>query len=106
MKTNPTKTDLKRNFFSLKEKEPKDETNNDLHFPKAVNPRMTTDQLTIPPARVWDKIEQILDQQDDRRKTANTMIATSFRSKEKTTWSYLFAIGAACLVAAYFWFIR
>ena len=44
---------------------------------KAVKSTMT-EQLIVPPARVWDKIEKILDEQDARRNNANTIIAASF----------------------------
>lgn len=37
-----------------------------------------SEQLVIPPTRVWNKIEAILDEQDNIRKKANELIATSF----------------------------
>jgi phosphorylcholine metabolism protein LicD len=42
-----------------------------------------TEELAIPPARVWDKIEKILDEQDDRIKSANLIIASSFSCNNK-----------------------
>ncbi|MDB5249466.1 MAG: hypothetical protein JWQ40_3860 [Segetibacter sp.] len=46
--------------------------------PKAVKPIMT-EQIVVPPARVWNRIEKILDEQDKRAQYANTLIAASFR---------------------------
>ena len=62
-----------------------------------------TNQLTIPPAHVWDKIERILDEQDNRKKMADTMITSSFRSKEKQVKGYLFAFAGFSLMAGFFW---
>ena len=42
-----------------------------------------TEEIAIPPARVWDKIEKILDEQDDRIKSANIIIASSFSCNNK-----------------------
>lgn len=50
--------------------------------PKASKPIMT-EQLVMPPARVWDKIEKILDEQDNRIKNANHLITSSFSPKQK-----------------------
>jgi hypothetical protein len=48
---------------------------------KAVKLTMT-EQIVIPPARVWDKIEKILDEQESRRKDASNMITSSFAKKK------------------------
>jgi hypothetical protein len=42
-----------------------------------------TEQLIAPPARVWDKIEKVLDQQEHRRKEACEIIANTFNNKTK-----------------------
>ncbi len=43
---------------------------------KAVN--NMAEQLVKPPARVWEKIQAALDEQDNRRNDANKMIMGSF----------------------------
>ena len=56
-----------------------------------------TDHLVIPPARVWDKIEEILDEQDNRRKYANLVITESFAAATKEHSLKKFYIAAAGL---------
>lgn len=64
-----------------------------------------TEQLIIPPARVWDKIEKILDEQDDRRNDANKLIASSFRSNRNTDRRkvYLASVAGLSVVAGLIW---
>lgn len=74
---------------------------------KAVNTTMP-EQLIAPPARVWDKIEKILDEQDNRRKNANNLIATSFgldspNVKRKNV--YLATIAGLSVFAGLMWII-
>ena len=67
---------------------------------KAVKSTMT-EQLITPPARVWDKIEKILDEQDNRRNNANNIIASSFgrnRSFPRTRIYLASAAGLSVLV--------
>jgi hypothetical protein len=71
-------------------------------FKNEFNTRMTH-QLTIPPAHVWDKIERILDEQDNRKKIADTIITTSFRNKEKQVKGYLIAVAGFSLMAGFLW---
>lgn len=71
---------------------------------KAVNSIMT-DQLTIPPARVWDKIEKILDEQDNRRNSANNIIASSFKqtSYPKRRNVYLATVAGLTVIVGLVW---
>ncbi|MCW3107754.1 MAG: hypothetical protein JWQ09_2260 [Segetibacter sp.] len=74
---------------------------------KAVNNTMP-EQLIIPPARVWDKIEKILDEQDNRRKNANHLIATSFGLNSpnfKRKKVYLATVAGLSVVAGLMWII-
>ena len=80
------------------------EQKNDFFSPKAANSSMT--ELTIPPAHVWDKIEQILDEQDERRRRANEIIAKSFKNKKKRSQLYLCAFCGISLIAGFIWFVR
>jgi len=59
------------------------------------------EQLVIPPARVWNKIEAILDEQDSVRKKTNDMIASSFgiASGGNRKKIYLAAVAGVSLVA-------
>ena len=75
---------------------------------KAVKTNMN--QHTVaPPSHVWDKIEKILDEQEDRRKQANEIIAASFNN----TKSYygrksicVAAFAGVSVVAGIMWIIR
>lgn len=73
---------------------------------KAVKTTMT-EQLIVPPARVWDKIEQILDEQDNRRNTANQIIASSFNRKSIFSEKKLYLATAAGLgvIAGLVWIV-
>jgi hypothetical protein len=74
---------------------------------KTFNSTMT-EQLIEPPARVWDKIEKILDEQDYRRNNANSIIASSFSNKPNYNRSkfYLASVAGLGLVAGLIWIIR
>jgi hypothetical protein len=80
MKNCTLKSNVQNNFdFSQKEslKKPPKKTKTSSKAAKST----MTEQLAIPPARVWDKIEKILDEQDDRIKKANTLIDSCFTSR-------------------------
>ncbi|MDQ6814337.1 MAG: hypothetical protein M3040_11410 [Bacteroidota bacterium] len=74
---------------------------------KAVKSTMTTEQLITPPARVWDNIEKILDEQDNRRRNANDVIASSFGhsnfSRRKKV--YLATVAGLTIVGGLVWLI-
>ena len=75
--------------------------------PKAVN--TMPEQLITPPARVWDKIQAILDEQDNRRKSGESLIKSSldFNVDEiKRRKLYLATVAGLGLVAGLVWFIR
>jgi len=66
------------------------------------------EQLIIPPARVWEKIEAILNEQDNMRKKANKMIATSFGLNTpvvKRKKVYLATVAGLSVVAGLMWII-
>lgn len=68
-----------------------------------------TEQLIAPPARVWDKIQAILDEQDNRRKSGESLIQTSFGvhlTDAKRKKVYLAAVAGLSVVAGLVWFIR
>lgn len=71
---------------------------------EAANSTMT-EQLVIPPARVWDKIERILDEQDNRMKNANNLIASSFSSNQKfyNKHSYQAAVISVGVIVVLLW---
>ena len=74
----------------------------------AVNTTMT-EQLITPPARVWDRIEKILDEQDNRRRNANELIASSFTSSSsflKRRKVYLASVAGLTIVGGLLWMIR
>lgn len=78
------------------------------HFsPKDAKPTMT-DQIAMPPARVWDKIEKILDEQDDRRKNTNKLIVGSFQNNKgyKRKNLYVAAVASISVLAGIFWMAR
>lgn len=84
----------------------KDNSNESLNFsPKAYN-TMITDQIAMPPARVWDRIEKILDEQETRRKIANDIITTSispFKVGNKRKNLYFVAAATGSLLAGLIW---
>lgn len=51
-----------------------------------------TRQLTIPPPHVWDRIEKILDEQDQARKDTDKLITDTFhRARNARRLNLLFA---------------
>jgi len=56
-------------------------------------------QLTIPPAHVWDRIEKILDEQDHAKKQTNKLISESFRLRNirRQNLFYAFVTGLGLL---------
>lgn len=51
-----------------------------------------TGQLTIPPPHVWDRIEKILDEQDEAKKQTNKLISDTFRLRNIRRKNLLFAL--------------
>jgi hypothetical protein len=49
-------------------------------FPFKAYKSTMPEQLVKPPARVWERIEKILDQQDEARKSVNNLISASFKT--------------------------
>ena len=49
---------------------------------------MITEEIA-PPPHVWEKIEQALNMQQQRYKTANDIISASFRKKGQNQTNYL-----------------
>lgn len=67
------------------------------------------EQLITPPARVWEKIQAILDEQDNRRKSADKVIETSLGlnfSDNKRKKIYLLTVAGLSLVAGLVWVVR
>src|SRR5438128_2217084 len=67
------------------------------------------EQFITPPARVWDKIQAILDEQDNRRKSGENLINTSFgvtlhSTKRKNV--YFATVAGFSLIAGFVWLIR
>ncbi len=76
MKSRPSKTNY-QGISSVMEKDTLKKTKKKSKLcTKAV--KTMAQQLIKPPARVWDKIQAILDEQDNRRNTADNIIASSF----------------------------
>jgi hypothetical protein len=73
---------------------------------KAVNSTMT-EQLITPPARVWDRIEKILDEQDNMRSNTNDVIAASFGHSHlfKRKKVYLATVAGLTIVGGLMWMI-
>jgi hypothetical protein len=74
---------------------------------KTSNPTMT-EQLIAPPARVWDKIEKILDEQDNRQESANKIIASCLGNKPDYNRTKFCVASVACLglIAVLIWMMR
>ena len=41
-----------------------------------------TRQLTVPPAHIWDRIEKILDEQDEAKKQTDKLLADTFTARK------------------------
>ncbi len=68
-----------------------------------------TEQLVMPPAHVWNKIEIFLDEQDKRRKFANEIISNSFASVKKAHKRknlYVAAVAGVSVLAGLFWMAK
>lgn len=67
-----------------------------------------TKQTIMPPARVWDKIERILDEQDARKSSANNITASTFSRKVSYNRARisLASIAGLGLLAGIVWIIR
>ena len=61
-----------------------------------------TEQIVVPPARVWNRIEKILDEQDDRRKEASKIIASSFRVNRRKMYA---TVAGVSIIAGIIWII-
>jgi len=104
MENSSKKNDLNYKVSSSQSGDFENEQKKDFYSPKAVNSSMT--ELTIPPAHVWDKIEQILDEQDERRRRANEIIVSSFKNKKKRSQLYVCAFCGISLIVGFIWFLR
>ena len=63
-----------------------------------------TEQAIMPPARVWDKIEKALDEQDTRRKQGTEVIAqTLSKGSPKQKKQFYFAVVAGVGMIAVLW---
>ena len=82
---------------------PKDRANQ-TSFVQPHNPPMT-EQFVVPPARVWEKIEMILDQQDREKRPAIIYSLPAERKIKKSFPIYFAAVGATIL-AGLFWIWR
>jgi hypothetical protein len=82
---------------------PKDRANQS-SFAQPHNPPMT-EHLVVPPARVWEKIEMILDQQDMNKKSAVIRSLPAAR-KSKKAFPIYFAAAGATILAGLFWMYR
>ncbi len=51
-----------------------------------------TRQLTVPPAHVWDRIEKILDEQDEARKETEKLISDTFRLRNIQRQKFFIAL--------------
>jgi hypothetical protein len=106
MKNSTSKSNFQENSLRL-EKESFEKLQKKANFfPQAVTSTMT-EQLIIPPARVWDKIEKILDEQDNRKSNANKLIASSFGRDTffKRKKPYLATVAGLSVVAGLMWLI-
>ncbi len=67
-----------------------------------------TQQLTIPPSYMWDRIEKILDEQDLEKKNTEKLISDTFRSFEKGRRNKFFftAVTSVSLLAFLVWHYR
>ncbi len=83
MKSCPSKSDFSNNSDYCGKIRLKKFQKNTKVSSKAAKSIMT-EELAIPPARVWDKIEKILNEQDDRIRSANNIIASSFSCNNKS----------------------
>jgi hypothetical protein len=64
-----------------------------------------TEQLIAPPARVWEKIEMILDQQDMNKQLTRLQLSSTGRKARKAFPIYFAAAGASIL-AGVVWLCR
>jgi hypothetical protein len=81
------------------EKTPASES--DFLHPITVNPPMT-EQLVVPPSRVWEKIEKVLDEQDKKKrlqKIAYSEVPKDFL-KAKRRFPIYFAAAGATIVGS------
>ena len=102
MKNSSQKGNSQQTPPNVKSTDEGDAKNKDFNSPEAMNVNMT-EQYVIPPSRVWEKIEKILDEQDDRRKDGSIIITNSFKSKEKKVQTYLAAFAGVTLLAGLIW---
>jgi len=99
MKNSSSKSEFQVNSSSSKRVRTENVEKKNRSSSKAV--KTMPEQLVIPPARVWNKIEAILDEQDSVRKKTNDMIAASFGigSGANRRKIYLAAVAGVSLVA-------
>jgi hypothetical protein len=80
MKNSSSKNSF-HNIHSTKEKNILESQTETTHSSRKAVEKNMTEQLIAPPARVWEKIERILDQQDERRNQANEILSATFTNK-------------------------
>ena len=107
MKNSAIKTNFHRISVAAEKDGLENEQNKANFSSKAV--KTMPEQLITPPARVWDKIQAILDEQDNRRKSADDLIKTSFgvnvAAASRKKFYFLTAAGLS-LLAGLVWVIR
>ncbi|HEX8279592.1 MAG TPA: hypothetical protein VF540_12895 [Segetibacter sp.] len=107
MKNSTTNNDF-HNISSNSERDTLDDNQKKTNFSsKAV--KTMPEQLITPPARVWDKIQAILDEQDkdNRRKSGENLLNSSLGINEiKRKRLYLATVAGLSLVAGLVWIVR
>ena len=97
MKNNPTEPNY-QGFPFFNQNDFEDNNKTPKLSRKAVKELMTKQRIA-PPAHVWDKIEQVLDQQDLRKGEANKIIASTFSNKQSDKKRKILAAAGVTFVA-------
>lgn len=107
MKNRTFKIDLPGNCSDFERDASENIQNDNYYSATPVKPSMP-EQTIIPPPHVWDKIEEVLDSQETRRKTANDLIASSFDLKlsDFKPKTYLATVAGLSIAAGLMWIIR
>jgi hypothetical protein len=95
-----------RDIISLQEYNFSDASGNNSNFSSKAVKHIMTEQFVIPPARVWDKIERILDEQENARKQTKELIGNSFNrisTAGRRKSMYLAAAAGVSLLAGLMW---
>lgn len=93
---------VKRSFHRFSSLNASGEANENINNSSKQGNSIMTEQLTIPPAHVWDKIEQILDEQDNRRKEASKIIASSFKMNRRRLYA---TVAGLSIIVGIIWII-